>query len=107
MGKVSDLPEFDAAEALNTLEAQAEYLTAYLEDGTPAEICEALRTIARARGMTDTAKSAGITREGQYKALGDTGNPEFGTVLAILRGLGFQLSASTERMNPARKKKAV
>jgi probable addiction module antidote protein len=107
MVKLNDLPEFDAAEHLDTPEAQAEYISAALEDGDPAEIRDAIRTVARSRGMSETAKAAGISREGLYKALGETGNPEFGTVLAILRGLGIQLAARTGGEPPTGKRKAA
>lgn len=93
MPKIEDLPRWDIAEVLNTPERQAAYIRIALEEGSPEEIKDALNAVARARGMTETAKAAGITREGLYKALGEAGNPEFGTVLRIIRALGLQLTA--------------
>jgi len=52
----------------------------------------ALGTVARARGMSQNAKDAGLSRENLYKALGAEGNPEFGTVLKMLQALGMKLS---------------
>ena len=76
-----------------------------LEDGSPEEIRDALNVVARAGGMSETAKAAGITREGLYKALGGSGNPEFGTVLAIVRAMGLKLSAHTAaKTRPPRKR---
>jgi probable addiction module antidote protein len=106
MVKVKDLQKFDPAEYLDTPEAQAEFIAAVMEDGSPDEIRDAIKVVARARGMSETAKAAGITREGLYKALGDKGNPEFGTVLAIMRGLGMKLSASATPAKPSKRKRA-
>lgn len=84
---------FDAAEYLDTPEAQAEFITAALETGDAAFIRDAVNTVARARGMSEIAKSAGLSREGLYKALGEAGNPEFSTMLGVLRALGLGLTA--------------
>ena len=58
------------------------------------------------RGMGEIAKSAGLNRESLYKALGETGNPEFGTVMRIVRALGLTLSArpaATRRTSKSRR----
>jgi probable addiction module antidote protein len=89
--KVSELPVFDAVDYLKTDEACAEYLSAALGDGDPALITAALGDVARARGMSQLARDAGLTREGLYKALSEQGNPSFATVLKVLRALGLQL----------------
>jgi probable addiction module antidote protein len=102
-------PKFDAAEYLGTSERQAEYVAAALEDGSPDGIRDAIKTVARARGMTETAKTAGITREGLYKAAGDSGNPEFGTILAIMCAMGLKLTAgaATRKRSPRKRAKAA
>ncbi len=84
---------FDAADYLDTAERQAAYVTAALETGDADFVRDALGLVARARGMSKIAKSAGLNRESLYKALGETGNPEFHTVMRILRALGLTLSA--------------
>ena len=61
--KISDLPEFDAAEYLNSEEVIAAYLTTVIEENDPALLAAALGDIARARGMSQVAKDAGIARE--------------------------------------------
>ena len=101
--KVSKLKKFDAAEHLRTPEARAEYLSLVLADGDPAEVRDALNVVARAQGMGEVAKAAGVTREGLYKTLGEGGNPEFATVLRVIGALGIRLSAQAAKP----KKKAV
>ncbi len=84
---------FDAAEYLDTEERQVAYIAAALESGDADFVRDALGLVARARGMGEIAKKAGLNRESLYKALGETGNPEFGTVMRIVRALGLTLSA--------------
>jgi len=84
---------YDAAEYLETPEDMAAYLEAALEDGEPAVIVQALGAIARARGMTQIARETGLGRESLYKALSPDGNPEFATVLKVVRALGLKLHA--------------
>jgi probable addiction module antidote protein len=96
---------FDAADYLNTRDAQVEYLTAAYETSDPEFIRDAYNLVARARGMTRIAAETGLSRESLYKALGESGNPEFGTVMRINRALGITLSAHLAKPNrrPARK----
>jgi probable addiction module antidote protein len=82
--KVSKLRKFDVAEHLRTPADRAEYLSIVLADGDPNEVRDALNLVARAQGMSQVAKAAGVTREGLYKTLGEDGNPEFVTVLRII-----------------------
>jgi len=84
---------FDAAAYLDTEERQAAYIAMALETGDAEFVRDALGIVARARGMGQIAKEAGLNRESLYKALGETGNPEFGTVMRIVRALGLTLSA--------------
>jgi probable addiction module antidote protein len=83
---------FDAAELLDTPAAQAEYLSLAMEDGDPAAVARALGVIARARGMSEVARGAGITREGLYKALGEDGDPKLTTLLGVMKALGLKLT---------------
>lgn len=91
--KISELPEFDAAEYLNTKEDVAAYLTVVLEENDPALLAAALGDIARARGMTQVAKDSGITREALYKALRLGSEPRFDTVSRVCAALGVRLVA--------------
>ncbi len=86
---------WDPAEHLETAEDMAAYLDAALEDGDPALVVAALGDIARAKGMTQIARDAGVGRESLYKALSASGNPEFATVLRVLRALGLHLRVET------------
>jgi probable addiction module antidote protein len=92
--KVKDLPEFDPAEYLDTDEAVTEYLTAALETGDVAFITDALGVVARAKGMTQIAHDAGLSRESLYKALRSEGNPTFATVLKVMHAMGLKLTAT-------------
>jgi probable addiction module antidote protein len=83
---------FDPAEHLDSDEAIAAYIEEALDIGDPAFIADALGVVARARGMSHIAKEAGLGRESLYKALSSDGNPEFATVLRVLKALGLRLS---------------
>lgn len=88
---------YDVAEQLRTPEEMAAYLDAWFEeapDDAPG-IARALGDIARARGMTQVARDAGLSRESLYKALSETGNPSFATILKVARALGVRLHALT------------
>jgi probable addiction module antidote protein len=98
---------FDAAEYLDTPEAQAEFITAALETGDAAFIRDSVNMVARARGMSEIAKSSGLSREGLYKALGASGNPEFSTMLGVLRALGLSLTARPLSRKPGKPRKSA
>lgn len=91
--KAADLPDFDMAEYLKTDEDVANYLTLVLEENDPAELTQALGTIARARGMTEVARASGLTREALYKALRPTSHPRFDTITRVCTALGVKLVA--------------
>ena len=90
------LKKWDTAEQLKSEEDIARYWDACLEEGgdDAAFITAALGTIARARGMSNLARETGLTREGLYKALSPDGNPEFGTIMKVIRALGLRLRGS-------------
>lgn len=85
---------YDTAEYLTTVEDIAAYLEAVFEDGDPQLITHALGAIARSEGMTEVAKATGLTRASLYKALSADGNPEFATVLKVIRALGLKLTVA-------------
>ncbi|MCX8097795.1 MAG: putative addiction module antidote protein [Casimicrobiaceae bacterium] len=84
---------FDAVRYLDTDDAVAEYLTAVLESDDPDLLLLALRDIARARGMAEVARVAGLGRESLYKALAPGAKPRFDTVLKVARALGVKFKA--------------
>jgi probable addiction module antidote protein len=88
-----DLPEFDAARYLDNENSVAAYLTDILEVNDAALLAAALGDIARARGMTEIARRAGITREALYKALRPDSAPRFDTVSRVCAALGVRLVA--------------
>ncbi|MBK5413552.1 addiction module antidote protein [Pseudomonas sp. TH31] len=86
---------FDAAEFLKTPEEMAAYLDACFDEDADDGILirAALNDIARAQGMTQVARDAGLGRESLYKASGSTGNPEFETIMKVMKALGLRLHA--------------
>lgn len=86
---------WDVIEHLETEEDMAAYLEAALDEGDPQLVAAVLGDIARAKGMTQIARDAGLGRESLYKALSPEGNPELGTVLRVIRALGLRLHATT------------
>jgi len=82
---------FDVAEYLET----PEDIKIFLQDaaeGTPEEFIHALNTAARAMGMTEVAKKAGVTRASLYKSLAENGNPQFNTIIKVTKALGCKLA---------------
>ena len=95
MGK-TQTSTWDPAEHLTTEEDMAAYLNVALEDGDLSLIMASLGDIARARSMAVVAQETGLGRESLYKSLSPGGNPEFATVLKVVRSLGFRLQVTTE-----------
>ncbi|GGA14802.1 addiction module antidote protein [Dyella caseinilytica] len=92
--QIRNLKTFDPAEYLNTDEAIAAFLEDAIESGDNRVFQEALSIAARARGMAEIAKAAGLGRESLYKALRPDANPRFDTVQRVLAALGVRLSVS-------------
>lgn len=90
MSKTTTIP-FDPAEFLDDDETIAEYLNAALASGDAGHFQDALSTVARARGMSDIAKAAGLGRENLYNALRSGANPRFDTIHRVLTALGVEL----------------
>jgi probable addiction module antidote protein len=86
-----ELAPFDASDYLDSEEVIAEYLAAALEDTDPEAFLAAVCDVAKARGMTDVAASAGLGRESLYKALRPGAQPRFDTVRRLLTALGVRL----------------
>lgn len=91
--KTSELRPFDMAEHLQDEQSVADYLTIVLEENDPAALAQALGTVARARGMTEIARSSGLTREALYKALRPDAQPRFDTISRVCTALGVKLVA--------------
>jgi probable addiction module antidote protein len=89
------LKKWDSAQYLKTEEDMALYLDACLQEAgdDAAFIANALGHIARAKGMSQVAREAGLGRESLYKALSGEGNPSLATILKVTAALGIQLHA--------------
>jgi probable addiction module antidote protein len=92
---ITDLPTFEVSNYLRDDEDMALYLSAMLEDGTPAEIAGALGDIAKARGMAKLAQDTGLSRESLYKGLSGERVPSADTLFKVIRALGMKLSVQT------------
>jgi probable addiction module antidote protein len=84
---------FDASRYITSPEGQQELLDDAFASGNAAYIANALGVIARARGMTEIAREAGVTREALYKSLSEEGDPRLTTLLGVARALGVTLTA--------------
>lgn len=90
------LRKWDVVDQLDTEEDMRLYFEACLEEdpGDGSLIRAALGDIARARGMTQLARDTGLAREGLYKALSPEGNPEFSTIMKVVKALGLKFSST-------------
>jgi probable addiction module antidote protein len=89
----STLIPFDAARYLVDDAAIAEYMNTVLETGDTDLLLLALSDVARARGMAQVAKDAGLGRESLYKALSPGAKPRFDTIVKVAKALGVRLTA--------------
>ena len=83
--------KYDAADYINNKETVIAFLEGALEENDPDFLLEAIRDIARSKGMAKIAKELGIDRAGLYKSLAPDGNPSFKTVFKLLDILGLQI----------------
>src|SRR5688500_10499449 len=84
----------DPSEPNDSAEAGPEYCSAALETAYPAHIARPIGEVARARGMAEVARQAGVSRENLYRSLNGETRAEFVTVMRVLKALGVQLTAS-------------
>ena len=91
--------KWDVQDSLQTPEDCALFIQAAIEEAgdDPVFITAVLSDVARSRGMAQTARGAGVSREGLYKALGPNGNPSFATVLKVLSALGLRIHVEAVR----------
>lgn len=90
---------WDSAEYLRTEEERAAYLAVCMDEAPDdaAFFAHALGVVARSRNMSQLSRDTGITREGLYKALSQSGNPSFDTVLKVMHALGYRLTVVQEK----------
>ena len=96
--------KYDVSEHLRTPQEMAAYLEACIEEanGDAAFIAKALGNIARAKGMSQVARDAGLSRESLYKALSGERSPNFDTILKVISALGLKLHAEEARATRSR-----
>ncbi len=87
------LSAFDAADYLDNETVIVEYLNAALEDENPDVFLQAIADVAKARGMSELAKNAGLGRESLYKALSPGAKPRYETIIKLMKALGVELHA--------------
>jgi probable addiction module antidote protein len=94
--KPEKLAPYDVADHLRSPEEMAAYLDVWLDEFSDdvSGIARAVGDIARAKGMTQVAKDAGLSRESLYRALSQEGNPSLSTILKVLAAVGLKLSVS-------------
>lgn len=93
--------KWDPAQHLKSDADIAAYLEAALEEGDPTLVAMVLGDIARAKGMSDIARNAGLGRESLYKALSADGNPEFSTIMKVVKALGLRFQVRQLALNAA------
>lgn len=89
--------KFDSADYLETVEAQAAYLTEALATNDAAFIAEAVGAVARAKGMSVIARKTNLSRESLYQSLNAKGSPKLDTIIRVVEALGLKLTAAPLR----------
>ena len=93
------ISKFDAVAYLDSEEMMAEYLMAAMEAENPDVFLAALSDVAKARGIAQLAKDAGLGRESLYKTLAPGAKPRFDTIMKITRALGVPLTVKAEAVH--------
>ena len=89
-----DTSKFDIADYFDSNEMIAEYLNTVLEEGSDADVINAIGHIAKAIGMTKIAEETGLSRPSLYKALSDGSKPQFSTIMKVLKAIGGQIQVN-------------
>ena len=97
---LTELADFDPSKYLDSDEAVAQYIGLAIEEGDPGLLAAALGDVARARGMSNVAEAAGLTREALYKALRPQAHPRFDTIQRVCKALGVRLTVAPWRRPP-------
>ena len=88
----TEITDYDTSEYHENEQDIIAYLNAIAEYDDPALMQAALGNVAKARGMTQIAKDAGVGRESLYKSLSKDGNPSFQTIAKVIHALGGRLT---------------
>ena len=90
--------KFDISDYLDSNEMIAEYLNSVLEEGNDTEMVTAIGHIAKAIGMTKIAEETGMSRPSLYKALSEGANPQFSTIMKVLKAIGGQIQINPDSL---------
>lgn len=101
------LSTFDAAVTLRDSEAIAEYMAAAFETQDSGYVSHAFGVVARAKGMSEIARTSGLSREHLYRSFSEKGNPTLKSILAVMNALGVQLSATAAEQTSVSKPKSI
>ena len=101
-----DIQPFDAADYLTSPEMIKGFLNEVIASGEPAAIQHALGVAARARGMSQVAKAAGLSRENLYRSLSGTHEANFSTIVNVASALGFVMTFKSKKTRAPRKARA-
>ena len=94
------ISKWDPSEYLETEEDILAYLNEAFADGDPTLIQAAIGHVAKAKGMTEVARNANLSRESLYKSLRVEGNPTWSTISKVLGARGFTLEAKRSEPVP-------
>ena len=92
---------FDAAEYLGSEETIAGFLSVAAQDENPDLLLAALADAAKARGMAQVARDAGLGRKSLYKALAPGPHPRFETIRAVMAALNVRMAFVPIVVEPA------
>jgi len=85
---------YELTHFLDSEEMIATYLNAVLEEGDKDDLVVAIGHVAKAVGMGKIAQQTGMSRTSLYKAFAEGANPQFQTVLKVLKSLGSEIKVS-------------
>ena len=83
---------FDISEYLETDEDIQGFLQEVAGTGNTSDFIHALNIAARAKGMSEVATQAGVTRDSLYKSLSEDSDPGFETISKIVNAFGCKLA---------------
>jgi probable addiction module antidote protein len=91
----------DSSDFLESGQTIDQYICAAFETEDPMSITKALGAVARASNMSQLARDIGMSRSALYRALSGDRNPEFATILKVMKALGLKLRSGSHDCPPA------
>jgi probable addiction module antidote protein len=90
--------KFDISDYLDSKEMITEYLNSVLAEGNDSDVIIAIGHIAKSIGMTKIAQETGLSRPSLYRALSEGANPQFDTIMKVLRAIGGQIQINPDSL---------